>query len=557
MFLIYLYSFQNIKGLIDHMNLSHNKDIIIHEKNFASLSKFLSWKEEDEQRNNASYVRQCGPQVASSRNVKRHYYYCNRSGQYTAKGSGSRQLKVQGSCKVGDVCTAHLKAIEDLSTGSVHLEYCTYHHNHKEELAHLRMPDELRKKIAVKLQEGVAEKKILDDIRDTVSIDGEIKHDHFVSLKDIHNIQTQYNIEGIQRHANDHSSVKIWVEEMKSQPYNPILLYKPQGELENGSNLGLEDFLLCIQTEFQRDVMKQFGNNIICMDATHSITVYDFLLISVLVVDEYCGGVPVAWAISNREDSVALKEFLGAVKSEVGDLHPHVFMSDCASQHYNAWIETFKVEDPPQKLLCTWHVDKAWRKKLHEAVPDKEQRIKNYHHLRVLLEERNMSSFYTILQQFLSMLSKEAPSFKEYFSKEYVPHKKEWLYAYRAGSGINTNMYSESFHHLLKVVYLNSKQNRRVDHILSVLLQISKDKAFERMCKLEGKCKSSHRLCKINKHHKSAMELISKGVSPQELSKIHGMFHLHLVKIFILFNETRNNVHVALSVHFVVLVSTC
>lgn len=66
---------------------------------------------------------------------------------------------------------------------------------------------------------------------------------------------------------------------------------------------------------------------------------------------------------------------------------------------------------------------------------------------------------------------------------------------------------------------MNSKQNRRVDHILSVLLRISKDKAFERLCKLEGKGKSSHRLCEINKRHKSAMDLISKGVSPQELSK--------------------------------------
>ena len=160
------------------------------------------------------------------------------------------------------------------------------------------------------------------------------------------------------------------------------------------------------------------------MDATHSITVYDFFLISVLVVDDYCGEVPVAWVISNREDSVALKEFLEAVKSKVGDLHPHALMSDCASQYYNLWIETFKVEDPPQKLLCTWHVDKVWRMKLHEAVPDKEQRIKIYHHLCVLLEERNMSSFLTILQRFLCMLSKEAPSFKEYFSKKCVSIKK-------------------------------------------------------------------------------------------------------------------------------------
>ena len=35
-----------------------------------------------------------------------------------------------------------------------------------------------------------------------------------------------------------------------------------------------ECFLLCLQTELQRDIMKQFGNDVICIDATHSIDYY-------------------------------------------------------------------------------------------------------------------------------------------------------------------------------------------------------------------------------------------------------------------------------------------
>lgn len=174
----------------------------------------------------------------------------------------------------------------------------------------------------------------------------------------------------------------------------------------------------------------------------------------------------------------------------VGSLNTKVFMSDLAEQYYKAWVETFESESPPKKLLCTWHIDKSWRRKLKEMIHDKDQQITIYHHLRVLLEERDITSFNILLQKFMSMISKDHLVFYKYFSSEYVQRKDEWGYAYRAGSGINTNMYVESFHRVLKFVYLNNKQNRRM---VSILLRISKDKAFQRMTKLEkGKC--SHRL---------------------------------------------------------------
>ena len=45
------------------------------------------------------------------------------------------------------------------------------------------------------------------------------------------------------------------------------------------------------------------------MDATHSTTVYDFLLISIMIVDEYYEGIPVGFCIANREDCTVLKIF--------------------------------------------------------------------------------------------------------------------------------------------------------------------------------------------------------------------------------------------------------
>ena len=279
-------------------------------------------------------------------------------------------------------------------------------------MAHLRISEDLRKNIASKLQEGVSEKKILDGICNNVH--GDISREHLVTLQDKQNICRQYNIEGIQRHSNDLQSVKIWVEEMSSQIYNPVLLHKVQGEEPciEMENLRKEDMLLVIQTEFQRDMMVKFGNNIVCLDATHGTTMYDFLLITAIIVDDYGEGVPVAWTLSNREDKIVLVNFLKSVKARVGNLSPNIIMSDCAEQYYGAWVEVF--EGTPKKLLCIWHVGKAWRRKLNECITEKEDRITIYHHLRVLLEEKDIARLRILLQQFLSFLHKDQLAFLTY-----------------------------------------------------------------------------------------------------------------------------------------------
>jgi hypothetical protein len=85
-------------------------------------------------------------------------------------------------------------------------------------------------------------------------------------------------------------------------------------------DLANDYFLLAIQTEYQKDALKHYGNSVIMMDATHGTTHYDFLLIIISVIDDHGAGLPVAWAISNREDCALLMQFLRGVKARVGDL---------------------------------------------------------------------------------------------------------------------------------------------------------------------------------------------------------------------------------------------
>ena len=118
------------------------------------------------------------------------------------------------------------------------------------------------------------------------------------------------------------------------------------------------------------NTLKLWYTRVVCVDATHGTNGYDFLLISVLVIDEFGEGFPVAWCLSNRQDQFLLINFFNRLKDKVGDIVPAWFMSDDEEQFYTAWIAVFG--PGPKKLLCTWHVDRAWRTNLKSLIGDKE-----------------------------------------------------------------------------------------------------------------------------------------------------------------------------------------
>ena len=109
--------------------------------------------------------------------------------------------------------------------------------------------------------------------------------------------------------------------------------------------------------------MKKFGDEkIICIDSMFGTTGYNFSLVTVIVVDELGEGYPVGWCLSNREDAIVICAFLEACKKKTGSIKSAWFMSDDASQFYNAWQAVFG--GSPENILRIWHVDKNWRERL-------------------------------------------------------------------------------------------------------------------------------------------------------------------------------------------------
>ena len=237
------------------------------------------------------------------------------------------------------------------------------HYGHNTSLGHIRLLESDRMAIAGQLAQGVEFQYIIRD-----NVGKEFPRIHLLTRKDIANIERTYGLKGMQRHRDNATSVDIWVEEMKHRDINPVILYKQQGasQPEECDDLCDHDFVLAIQTPLETDMMRTLCNGrVVCVDTTHGTNGYDFTLITVVVVDEYGEGLPVAWCISNREDQFLLMNFFKALKNRVGESSPAWFMSDLAEQFYTAWVAIFRIK--PHKLVYVWHVDRAWRENLKES----------------------------------------------------------------------------------------------------------------------------------------------------------------------------------------------
>ena len=210
--------------------------------------------------------------------------------------------------------------------------------------------------------------------------------------------------------------------------------------------------------------------------------------------------------LDGREDHHVVHLFFETLKQRVGMINTRWIMTDDADQFYNAWKYAFS--DSPHKLLCTWHVDRAWRGAIASKIANAELQCQVYHSLHILAQETDINTFNTMLLNFEQQLQEHPDTgiFAEYFITYYSAKKEQWALCYRRKAGINTNMHVESFHRLLKYVYMKGRINKRVDKCIRLLLKIARDKGFERLFKLE-KGKVSHRISCINQRHKSSVEL--------------------------------------------------
>nr|XP_047133867.1 uncharacterized protein LOC124812015 isoform X2 [Hydra vulgaris] len=493
------------------------------------FKEFEMWKSDVESNNATQYVLPSGEKIDKD-GRKVSYYQCNRSGLYKCMAK-KRLVKSSGTRKIAKNCTSTLKVTQTVD-GHVIVNACYSHYGHKNEIQHISLSSVQRQEIACKLKMGVTKDRILNDIRDETScVQSRL---HLTQRQDIKNLEKAFNINSIQLHANDQDSVAIWLKEWQMKTNSPVLYYKLQGVLDTCNTFKESDFIIIMQTEHQKKMLQQFGKNGVCIDSTHGTNAYDFLLTSMLVVDELGEGQPVGWCIANSDSFRFLKIFFIKLQEHSGSFCPKWIMSDLASQYYEAFCDVYLCA--PLKFWCTWHVDKAWREELHKKVHNLEMEADIYKQIRFVLQLSDKNLFDDYLNSLMGYLQSSVLTqmFAEYFEKYWVNNKHIWAFCYRMGHGINTNMYMESFHKVFKYSYLQGKHNKRIDNCLFALLKFNRDKVYERIIKLT-KGKISYKLKMVHSRHIASLQLCEsftkddKGawLIPSETNACHYRVVIH------------------------------
>jgi len=155
-------------------------------------------------------------------------------------------------------------------------------------------------------------------------------------------------VEEIEENFPKHSicCASAFVDSYDGKDNSPILAYKQQGAehiaiLPEGvqAAMSTEDFFLVLMDGAQCEMLQNQGNDqtsIICVDSTHGINSYNFLLTTMMVFDSNRQGFPAAFLYSNRATEETFQHFFQAIKAKCDTIQCETFRTDMASQFYNA-----------------------------------------------------------------------------------------------------------------------------------------------------------------------------------------------------------------------------
>ncbi|GFT23972.1 uncharacterized protein NPIL_247391 [Nephila pilipes] len=361
----------SMKALLDHVDSAHNIAIEKETKKFDTYEAFKIWKEDVEKQTTALYVKNTGSKFINMKKKQRTFIVIAMVFIMQWKIT----IKMAGSNKINGNCPSKMKVCED-NENQVYVEFIKTHLGHGKDLGRMQITREEKDELARKLEKKIPIETILDEIRD--SFIDKLERIHLVTRKDLLNLKAEYSIssEGIMD-TNDVVSVGKWVHSLQGREDSPFILFKDQNIYDEDLYPGLkaEDFLLVIMNSCPREMLNFYGTDTICLDFTQGMNVYGFDLATILVLDDKREGFPAAFILSNQQDSKALSLAFVTIKEHVS-ISPIVMMPDDTESFPNAWRIVFGV--PEKRLLCTWHVDKSWRRNISKLIKKPENEVEAY-----------------------------------------------------------------------------------------------------------------------------------------------------------------------------------
>lgn len=412
------------------------------------------------------------------------YFRCFRSGSAKMKSMESRKRlpKLLGTPKMGAFCPAHITMT--IGDGRINVVYCGTHMGHDFKVARLHLTKSYRKSLAVKMRMKIPFDDIIASEREKAKMGSQqqLQRSLLLTRQDLYNISREF---GVQRdvilHPNDAVSVEAWVNKNQASESPSVRYNKFNGELDpEHTELHLDDFVLILMSDTQIEMLKNLGNDVVCVDGTHGTNGYGFEMTTVLVLNDRKEGFPVATMFSSRSDTEMMTVFFTYIRKLCGGISCRVFMTDITEIYFQAWKKTMGT--PSRRLFCSWHVDQAWRKNLNKVKGGQSIKKLVYKKIKIVQMERDVHTFNTMLDNLINndlLVDPNTQHFGEYIRDHYGNTTQHWAYCHRLNAGVNTNTHLERMHGIFKYFYLKGKKTKRLDKALHALENFIKSKLFD------------------------------------------------------------------------------
>jgi hypothetical protein len=265
--------------------------------------KFLVWLAAEEHVQMIKLIVSVTEESDSPNWRARHMYRCL---QEFSGGKQDRETVHEWDQKIPSMktgCQCRLIIKKYLQTETILGKYDS-RHNHPlgdENLRYLRLSHKIRSLVMDMIREGTDPEAIMSHSLNTSFPSQrplQLKHIHesckrmecnyHITTCDISCLRRIVENDKIRLDPNDAISVRLWVTKLQQCGAKAVLKDKLDPPPE-GSGLLSDTFVLCIQTEFQRDRFRALCSDFLSIDATHNTTQYAGVQLFTLIVRDAWG----------------------------------------------------------------------------------------------------------------------------------------------------------------------------------------------------------------------------------------------------------------------------
>ena len=318
---------------------------------------------------------------------------------------------------MNNCCTSAIRvSIEE--NKSLQVEVCYTHYQHGREFREQWLSLDRRRTVMSMMSESTRD-TILTNARNVLT-----KEQKTVTFQPM---RTVFGIDDVMRHVNDHVSLSRWIAEWNRLGLNPVLFHKRKGTESPYGDLGIEDFVVVIQSEIQKKLMLKFGESgLLCL----SVPCAAYVLTSLCVIDEFGEGLPVAVCMSNRIDDVIVRIFFSKVKENVGELKPAWFMSGSHDNFYATFVQL--TGHQPMRFVSLSSTEACFRSELVKGrLGHMTNEVGVYETVLTALLERNDKVFEDLVWMLLQRSTKKLEAFYKQFTTQWLQRRYEWANCYR------------------------------------------------------------------------------------------------------------------------------